>query len=229
MKKNIILVIVIILLCCGCTADYTVSINEDLSVNESMTALEDEEFFKQYDKSSVQRVIGFLLKPNLDYLNSNGFKITQLFNSNTAGVKIENSYKSIDDYKKISKIIDQFADEFEYTVDGNKVTIKIVGKFNADEQDQEVDKYLVENGKINIKLPHKVYEHNADSVDKDKGIYTWNIKEAGVEREILLVFDKNIRKDLIYYIVIGGIIVVIGIIEVVIYKGILDNKSRNKL
>lgn len=228
MKKNVIMIVMLILLCCGCTAEYTINIDKDLRVTESMTATSGAEFFSEYNKSSVQRVIGFLLEPNLEYLNENGFKITHLFNTSAAGVRIENSYESIEEYKEISKIINQFADDFEYTTNGNKVTLKIVGKFNADEQDQS-GKYLVDTGKISIKLPHKVLEHNADSVDTKNGIYTWNIEEAGVEREILLVFDKRIRKDLIFYIVIGGIIVLATVGGLVIYNGVLANKTRNKL
>ena len=69
MNKRILYVIALILLCCGCSTKYTIEIDENLGVKEYAKAVETDEFFEQYPNSSVERVIGFLLEPNLEYLN----------------------------------------------------------------------------------------------------------------------------------------------------------------
>jgi len=80
-KKILILFISLFILCSGCTAEYTLEIKEDLTVKESFTAMEDADFYNSYEYSSAQEVIGFMLEPNLDYLNKNGFEISQILNS----------------------------------------------------------------------------------------------------------------------------------------------------
>jgi hypothetical protein len=229
MKKNIILIVALILFCCGCTAEYTLSIDENLNVTEQVTILEGEEFYQQYEKSSVQRVIGFILNPNLEYLNNNGFVVTNLLGKEEAGVLIENTYDSIAKYKEVSEFPKQYAENWEFITNGDEITFKIIGEFNDSEQDQN-DRYLIDNGKISIKLPHDVINHNADEVNEKDGIYTWIIEKAGEEREIFITFNKVIKKDYtVLYIVIGGIIVLAGGCFYFISKTIRSNKNRNEL
>lgn len=229
MRKKIIFIVCLIILCCGCTSEYKIVIDKDLKVKETLVALEDSEFYKQYEKSSVQRVIGFILNPNLDYLNENGFAISHILNEKEAGVSITNQYNSIEEYKAISKIIYQFADEFEYIEKEDYITLKITGSFNGNEQDQS-GKYVVDSSNISIQLPHDVKEHNADKVDKDNGIYTWIFETNGEQREILITFNKKIKPDYtVLYVLIGGIILIVAGGYYVLSKTVFGNKNRNEI
>lgn len=225
MKKSLLYIIAIILLCCGCSTKYTIEIDENLGVKEYAKAVEDDEFFKQYPSSSVERVVGFLLEPNLEYLNEYGFEISDINENEEAGVGLSNSYKSIEEYIEKSKIYEQYGN-LEYSEKDGKITLKIEGMLSNNEQDQS-GKYLIDTSEISIKLPHKVVEHNADSVDEENGIYTWNIDEPGVQKELYITFDKKIKNELpIGFIIVGGIVVILLIGGYFIYSNVSNSQSK---
>ena len=229
MNKRIIYVIALILLCCGCSTKYTIEIDENLGVKEYARAAETDDFFEQYPNSSVERVIGFLLEPNLEYLNKNGFEVSNVTDDTEAGVGISNSYTSIDEYVKVSKLYEQYGN-LEYTESNGKITLKIDGMLSNKEQAQS-GKYLIDNSEISIKLPHNVVEHNADKVDEENGVYTWYIEKAGVKKELFITFDKKIKKEFPIEFIIGGII---GIIVIVFGYFVYSNwtnsrKKRNEV
>jgi hypothetical protein len=226
MKKKIFLLVFLILVCCGCTADYTLKINEDLSVEESIIALEGAEFFNQYEQSSVQRVIAFMIEPHLEYLNGNGYSVSQRLGDSEAGVRIEKKHKNLAEFKTTSKFTEQLASDWEYIETDDYITLKIKGEFNASEQDQS-GKYLINSGTIRIILPFEVTSHNADTVSEN--VYTWNIEEPGIEKEISITFNKKIKKEIsVVYFVIGGIIVILVIGVLVVYGKVIEGKKRNE-
>ena len=225
MKKNLLYIIAIILLCCGCSTKYTIEIDKNLGVKEYAKAVEDHEFFEQYPSSSVERVVGFLLEPNLEYLNEFGFEVSDINDNEEAGVGLSNSYKSIEEYIEKSKIYEQYGD-LEYTEKGGKITLRIKGMLSDNEQDQS-GKYLIDTSEISIKLPHNVVEHNADTVDEENGVYTWYIEKPGVERELYITFDKKIKSEIpVGFIVVGGILVILAIGAYVIYFKLSSSKSK---
>ncbi len=229
MKKKIVLIIMMIFLCCGCTTEYIIEIGEDLSIKETAIATNNSEFFDQYPKSSVETVIGFLVEPHLKYLNDNGFTISNVKNEEEAGIILSNSYDSIEEYIETSKIYEQYGD-LQYIENDGEITLTIKGMLSNNEQDQS-GKYLIDTSVIKIKLPHNVKSHNADEVDEENGIYTWNINEAGVEKEIFITFDKKIKKDIpIQFIVVGIMIVFVLIIAYMIWsKAIISKKQVNEI
>ena len=115
MKKNLIMILAIILLCCGCTAEYTLKINEDGTVSEIIKGMEDVDFYSRYPNSSVQHVIGFMIEPHLDYLNKHGYTITEVLGNESAGIQLTNRFDSIEKYLSTSKAANQYGSEIEYT------------------------------------------------------------------------------------------------------------------
>lgn len=225
MKKKIFYIIALLLVCCGCSTKYTIEIDENLGVKEYARAVETDEFFEQYPSSSVERVVGFLLEPNLEYLNENGFEVSDINDDEEAGVGLSNSYKSIEEYIEKSKIYEQYG-ELEYTEKDGQITLRIEGMLSDNEQDQS-GKYLIDTSEISIKLPHNVVEHNADSVDEENGVYTWYINEPGVEKELYITFDKKIKGEIpVGFIVVGGIVVVLAIAAYFLYSKVSSSKSK---
>ena len=80
MKKNLILLFIVFLLS-GCTVDYQLTIDKDGKVSEDTRAMEDKEFFKEYSKSSIGRVVGFLIDPYSEELNKNNYNTCLLYTS----------------------------------------------------------------------------------------------------------------------------------------------------
>ena len=228
-KKLVLLFISLLILCSGCTAEYTLSIREDFTVTESFTAMEDADFYNTYKNSSVQKVIGFILEPNLEYLNSNGYQVDQVIHNSDAGVKVENTYKSLEEFKEKSKVPNQIASDWSYVDNGDTITLSIKGTLNQDEQDQD-GRYVIDEAKIKIVVPFEVVNHNADSTENNS--YIWNLGPKSNDKEITITFTKNKKVDKpseTPYIILGIIIVVVLIVAIAIYSIVGSTKKRNNL
>lgn len=230
MKKSFIMILAIILLCCGCKAEYTLTIKEDDTVVEQLKMLENAEFFAQYNKSSVQRVLGTLIEPHLDYFNKYSYKIDELYYKEEAGYLISNEFSSIEKYLSVTKIDNQYAGEITYVEKDGKITLKINGKLGTETQ-EVTEQYEVDEGIVNIKLPNrKVYEHNADTYDEETDTYTWNINNDKA-REISITFAKKATK--VFPIV--EIIAIIAFVLILLVAGYIGTRivgkkdSRNKV
>lgn len=228
-RKLYLIFICLLILCSGCTADYTLTINEDFTVKESFTAMETAEFYNEYKNSSVQKVIGFILEPNLEYLNENGYQVDQVINKKDAGAKIEKTYDSIDEFKRDSKLPNQIASNWSYVDNGDTVTLTIKGALNQDEQDQD-GRYVIDEARVKIVVPFEVINHNADS--NNDNTYTWDFDAKSGEKEIAITFNKMKKVDKGEeppYIIFGIIVVIVLILGIVIYSIIQGNKNRNDI
>ncbi len=226
MKRKFAFIIFIIILCSGCRAEYNLTINDDLSVEENVLATEAADFFEEYEKSSIGRVVGFILEPYLDTLNENKYTTNSYITSGRSGVTISKRFNSIEDYANSTIFSSQYADKVNYTKDGHKVTLSIKGQFSKATQDQT--RFPIEEAAISVKLPFKVIDNNADKVDGD--VYTWIFDKNDTEEcEIKITFDDSkISKAFNYwYIVIGIVIIILVIILFMVYNKL--NLKRNNV
>ena len=148
---------------------------------------------------------------------------------------IGESSLSYDNLNKFSK--DFTTDVFpkvKVTEQNNKVTFFAEQKLKLGNNANRV--LIYDDIIVNIKVPFKVLENNADEIDGDT--YTWNIKKNEL-KNINLVFDKSRLKNTLSlklknnnlninysYIIIGGIIFAISIIVMIV---IFNNKKNNRL
>ena len=228
MKKKIILILIMLFICAGCKAKYNISISEDGSVYETAVLTEDEEFFENYEHSSVGRVIGFIAEPYLDKLNSNGYEINSSIGKSESGAIVKRKFNSVEEYTKNTILSSQFSsDKMKYEEDGNKVTLSIKGNFSKGTQDQE--RVAVDEATVSITIPYKVKESNADKVSGET--YTWVFnKDDDDEREIKLVYDKSKVKgdfSLVTTITVIVIIVVLLLGSFIVYRNF--NKKKNSV
>lgn len=230
MKKKLLFIIFIIMLCAGCKSNYTMTINEDGSVEEKVYLSETSEFYERYSKSSTGRVIGFILEPYSDTLNKNGYSVENSISSEESGVIIKKKHKTIDDYVKDNVFYKQYSDKIDFKRDGKKVSLSIKGYLSASDQDQS--RIPVQNGYIAIKVPFKVVENNADKVDGDT--YIWDFtNNNGKEREIKIVYDSSkLAKSTDYKMVFIFLGIILGILVIgfIVYnKMSAMRKESNRL
>jgi len=221
--KKVILALLCVIILSGCKAEYSINFDKKMNIDEELFGYESDEFYESYTNSSYNRVISFILEPNLEYFNNNDYNIkTDSFNGKK-GAKINRRFNNFDEYKKISKIYKEAVNDISYNEEDGIVTIKAKVNINTNEQNQE--KYYVSDLKLNITLPFEVKDSNADSIDKNT--YTWNFNKENNNREIVISFDKNkIKVDYTMYIIIGGIALVLAIIAMFFY---FKFKNRDKL
>lgn len=230
MKKSLLFILFLSLIfCAGCTANYTVTIDEDGKVEERLSAKEDEEFFENYPHSSKGLVISYVLDPYIDELNSNNYSVDSSITKQGGGVVISKKYDSLEDYIENSIIYRQFTNEINLTKNGDKMSISLEGKFSHSEQNQQL--IPVDSGTITIELPFKVSENNAD--EEEGNTYIWNFTKADDDlREIKLIYNGkklNKKTDFTILIVLGllGVLLAIGFL---IYSKIMIGKSNvNKI
>jgi PBP1b-binding outer membrane lipoprotein LpoB len=231
MKKKLLFILIFSLIfCAGCSARYTITIDEDGKVEERLYAKEDESFFDNYPNSSKGLVISYLIEPYKDDLANNGYNIETNINSTNGGVIVTKKYDSIEDYVKNSIIYKQFTDEIKIEKKNGKVTISTEGQFSHSEQNQEL--IPVDEATINIDVPFKVENNNANETDNDT-LYSWNFKKDEKEkRTITITYNTKVignKQDFPILIVLGilGGLLLIGFI---VYSRIIAGKSlANKI
>lgn len=225
MKKYIFLII-LVFLCFGCRAEYTIKINKDKSVEETVTALENEDYYARYPKSSKKRVIRFTGTFVNEYLESLNYNREIVARGEYTGEKVQHKFKNLEEYFEKSKAHEQLYKTYDTSIDGKLVTISLKDKYPKN--GNSVDKYIINDCKVTIELPFLVKENNADKVDETKNSYTWNlsIDEA---KDIYIQFDtgkKVINDDLtnyLVYIVVAGILATL----IVVFVIIRSKKSRH--
>lgn len=225
MKKYFLLLL--ILLCFGCTANYNLKINEDLSVEESITGLEDDEFYSKYYNSSKSRVVNFVMATKEDYLNEQNYNIKETSDGELYGATVSKTYSSIEDFYNNSNAYRQYYKSWKIENSDDIITISLEDKL--EKNGNSLDRYMVDDGTVSITLPFKVIENNAEKYDKKSNTYTWNVNSSD-DKDILIKFDSkkliSSQYDFIYPIIIIFIVLVILFLILMFIK---KYKHRNKL
>lgn len=205
MKKIKYLLLISIIFLTGCTCEYNITINNDLSVSEEVNASETIEYFaneyKHYNRSEALDNLWEYMSNGFDYASK--YKYNK--NDNNTGIILTNNYDSFIEYKNETSIYNQYFDELDYEENDDIITIEAYG-FNP-YVEQDPTKFAIDNFKLNITLPFKVLNSNADSINDNT--YTWIIDKNTDSKRIYLQFDKSSNNsNLTLYVVIGTIFVI---------------------
>lgn len=232
MKNKIkILTICLLFLLCGCSVEYDLSINKDLTVSESVTA-------KEITNRMNSRT-GLDTDSSVNYLY-NMFKREGL---DTTISKVESDNETIATVNGYHNSLEDYASNFTSDV-FKKADISTNGDIVSLSFDQT--KALLSNSPrtlvydeivVKIEVPFKVIEHNADSVNKNT--YTWNIKKDKTLKNIKISFDKKqVKEELkvklfnntfsikFEFIAVGAILLIILIIVCIVF---INNKKNNRV
>ena len=234
MKKILLFLIPFILT--GCTINYELNINEDLTVTENIKELTDESYFNKTGnvESTYKNIVDIGMQEagylRYDYLKENdryGGITNKSYNSLEEFINTSLSYKEMYENLSIDKV-------------DNIITIKSVGDLRIEKisfnEEGYPDVRIPEDVYFSVKLPFNVISHNADRVNKDYNIYYWDIdKSTTKDKSIEISFDTNtkhtsIKKilDKIDYtiVLIIGIILIIGYLIISIIK---KNDENNRI
>ena len=226
--KRIILIF-LCLFCIGCEAKYELVINEDLMVKESITGLEDEDFYDQYYKSTKERVIDFMSDTKDEYLEEIGYSKQIVTENDLTGALFVKEFSSLEEYFDRSLAYTQFYENIDYKINNGIVEINLKDQLLLNED--SIERYVIDNCNISIVLPFKVKSNNADYVDKKNNTYTWQLNNEE-SKDIQIKFDtgkiyeyKESNVDYVSYLLIA--ILIFGILYLIYYvyeKNNLNNK-----
>lgn len=224
MIKKMIIIFIFIIIGTGCTAEYNLNINKDLIIDETITLKE-----SIFNIKKQELDVNFFVDLNIDRYRSDDRYSMYMYNkdidSNNASVTANAIYLDLLTYKNTSPLIENLFSNFNIIKTENIYEFEYKAKsLNNVEIFDASDLYasLVEEIKVNIKLPFRVLNHNADMFNEDIGIYTWEYSNRKPTKNIIIEFDTskmkvgNTEKGL--YFLLGFVIIIGALIGYVYYK-----------
>lgn len=207
-KIKYIVISVLLLLVTGCSGNYNVKINEDMSVNEELYL-------------TIENKEG-LYKKTLKIFNDNNVKEKDyevVLSDDNLKITYNASYNSIEEYILNSKIYHQLIDNIELNKSNNYVDLYVNEKLklsNLNMKQNGTNLTDLDVLQVNIENPFEVNFSNAELVTDN--VYTWTIKNGDIEKKIQMQFKPSL--DIFPYrqvIVLSVVIICFVIIGVSIY------------
>jgi len=225
--KKILLLLGCIFLITGCKVEYSLVINNDLTVEEEVNMTGTDEFFDNYYKSSKINVVNMVFNKNRqDILNKNNYSF-EIIDQYKPYVLAKKKYNNIDDYAKNTIFYEQYFKDINISENNGVIAFK-TGEFIPNNPDS-LERYDIKTSSIKIKIPYKVIENNASSVDKETNTYIWYLGAETDDFSISFSYDskeifapqKN-NNNIVFIILIT--IVIVGLI--ILYA--VNKKNKNK-
>lgn len=207
-KIKYIVISVLLLLVTGCSGNYNVKINEDMSVNEELYL-------------TIENKEG-LYQKTLKIFNDNNVKEKDyevVLSDDNLKITYNASYNSIEEYILNSKVYHQLIDNIELNKSNNYVDLYVNEKLklsNSDMKQNGTNLTDLDVLQVNIENPFEVNFSNAELVTDN--VYTWTIKNGDIEKKIQMQFKPSL--DIFPYrqvIVLSVVIICFVIIGVSIY------------
>ena len=182
MKKiKIILLMLVVILFSGCTVNYDLYINNDLSVNETVTASDGVKTFKLRTRQDPQVAANSFFEM---YKNENNeYSFSTIEEDDIIKSTASTSFDSLEDYEKYFKT--DIIEKVNITQKNNEITLEY--NQNTQLSDNSSKSLIYDNIKVSIYVPFKVTYHNADLVEGNT--YIWNIEKDGKLKNIKI--DEN--------------------------------------
>ena len=201
-KFKIIILLFLIFITAGCSGNYNLKINNDLSIEENL------ELSIINNGDMYQRTIDIFEKNNID-----NDKYDVSINENNIKINYNDKFSSIEDYILNSKVYSQLFSKIEY----NK-TNKFIDIYTNEDIKLKNDNTLL-NGtnltdfdviQVNITNPFKVSITNAEIVNDNT--YTWSITKDNNTKKIQMQFKPNL--DVFPYrpVIVGSLIIIVSTI-----------------
>ena len=194
MKKNklryLILIFSSFLLFTGCSAEYNLTVLNDLSLYEYIVVTDGEDKYNKasdmlsavkeeygHDYTSYQQVYDDEFETNIQYYGLDALK----------------KYSSYKDYS--SKVVSEYFGNVSLTKSGSRFTLKAApgNQIASFMSDVNYIKASLDELTVNVSVPFKVISNNADS--SNNNTYTWNYRKDDYDRKIELVFDISDKTD----------------------------------
>ena len=239
------LIVLLCLILTGCRIDYNLKITDKNKFVEKTdimayfpngNSISNEPGEEGYDIAEVLRSDA---REYLNTLSYSGYNLINIESTNYKGVRVSRTFDGAVSYN-YNMLVKNLYDEFSVDLSDDIVTISAKG-LNREkvESRYEMMGMVLDNSSINIELPYKVLENNADEVDKNKNIYTWNIDKNTTEKDILLKYDSSnvyalnmktigtkVNMTVIYVILVFLIIIIVGYFVYSYIKRIYENRNK---
>ncbi len=217
-KLKIFIIGILLILVTGCSGNYNIKINDDMSI--------DEELYLTIDSSNnaYTKTLKIFKENNIpekDYevvLSDNNVRITY-----------NKKYDSIEEYLLDSKVYHELIDEIQFNKSNDYIDLYVNQKLKLLN-----DNVIKTNGtnltdldvlQINIENPFDVNFSNAEIVNDN--VYTWTIKKGDTEKKIQMQFKPSL--NIFPYKQVAVLSTVIVCILIIIFTIYGRYKKRQKI
>ena len=217
-KLKIFIIGVLLILVTGCSGNYNLKINDDMSI--------DEELYLTIDSSNnaYTKTLKIFKENNIpekDYevvLSDNNVRITY-----------NKKYDSIEEYLLDSKIYHELIDEIQFNKSNDYIDLYVNQKLKLSN-----DNGIKTNGtnltdldvlQINIENPFDVNFSNAEIVNDN--VYTWTIKKGDTEKKIQMQFKPSLNVFPYKQVVVLSAVIICSLI--IIFTIYRRYKKRQKI
>ena len=216
-RLKVLLVLLIIFITTGCTANYTLNISKDGSINEVIIIKDLTNKLNNSKYGSSDQIIEMIL--NDQYNNIRGYRIEKIEGKYT-GIKFTRDYLSLEDYKNKTKAYEYLTKDYTISKKNNIISIETNKINNINKEDL----YKVDNLYVKIVLPYyKVIGSNYDNSKKHSEYY-WNIKVNNKED---IKFSYNEKKIVSRYrlLIVGISFICLAVIFLIKNKKIFRREK----
>ncbi len=230
MKKiKIFIFLCSILLLSGCSVEYNLTLNDDLTVSEKVVATERTKRMEALTKQKGEQAVNYLY--NMFKRDDENITLTSREDDYNTYATAITSHENINDYA--SKFSSDVFNNVNVTKDGNIITFSTTQKelLSSDTNYS----LLYDDITVNVTIPFEVTSNNADKVTGNT--YTWNIKKNTDYKTIEFSYKEGNKEDQVninvndetyniqYGVIIAvGLIILIGSIVLFVY---IKNKKNN--
>lgn len=219
MKKIIkyISIIFILILLTGCSGNYNVIINSDLSVNEELELTIDNEY------GQYQKTLSIFEKNDIDKDN---YDVS--VEDDEIKIEYNEKFNSIEEYISNSKVYKQLINNIQLNRNNDYIDIyvdenlKIKNKYTNINGTNLVDLDVIQ---VNITNPFKVVLTNADMINDN--VYTWSITKDDISKKIQMQFKPSLDVFPIKPVVVGIVILISS--TILIYNLLKRYKGRQRI
>lgn len=183
-RLKIFIISILLILVTGCSGNYNLKINDDMSINEELYLTIDN------SNNAYTKTLKIFKENNIpekDYevvLSDNNVRITY-----------NKKYNSIEEYLLDSKVYHELIDEIQFNKSNDYIDLYVNQKLKLSN-----DNVIKTNGtnltdldvlQINIENPFDVNFSNAEIVNDN--VYTWAIKKGDIEKKIQMQFKPSLN------------------------------------
>lgn len=216
-KLKIFIIGILLILVTGCSGNYNLKINDDMSI--------DEELYLTIDNTNntYTKTLKIFRENNIpekDYevvLSDNNVRITY-----------NKKYDSMEEYILDSKIYHELIDEIQFNKSNDYIDLYVNQKLklsNDNIKSNGTNLVDLDVLQINIENPFSVNYTNAEIVNDN--VYTWTIKKGDIEKKIQMQFKPSLNVFPYKQVAVLSIVIICSLI--IIFTIYRRYKKRQKI
>mgnify|MGYP004613671835 FL=1 len=217
-KLKIFIIGILLILVTGCSGNYNLKINDDMSINEELYLTIDN------SNNAYTKTLKIFKENNIP---EDDYEV--VLRDNNVRITYNKKYDSIEEYLLNSKVYHELIDEIQFNKSNNYIDLYVNQKLKVSN-----DNGIKMNGtnlvdldvlQINIENPFDVNFSNAEIVNDN--VYTWTIKKGDTEKKIQMQFKPSL--NIFPYKQVAVLSTVIVCILIIIFTIYGRYKKRQKI